>query len=171
MYFFHSLYLGIAGCAVERKERGLWGGGVSDFRRKGTECTQELKVFQRDRWLRVNGQLKGGMILPRVLMRYLLPFRALHHPSIPSCKYPFSLLYRIEPGHFCPQKGSEARFTQEEEAMYHPFSHLWVSFAKKILCTLDLHFSLSHTSSKRGLPNSNLASSCCNSPLWDRLGS
>lgn len=163
MYFFHSLYLGIAGCAVEWKEHGLWGGGVSDFSRKGTECTQELKVFQGDRWLHVNGHLRGEVILPRAVMRCLLPFRALHPPSIPSCKCPFSLLYRTEPGHFCPQKGSEARFTQEEEAMYHPFSHLWVSLAKRILCTLDLHFSLSRTSSKRGLPDSSLDSSCCHS--------
>lgn len=68
-----------------------FGGGVSDFHRKGTECTQELKVFQGDRWLHVNGHLRGEMILPWALMRYLLPFRALHHPSIPSCKCPFSL--------------------------------------------------------------------------------
>lgn len=119
MHFFHALDLGVTGCAVEWKERRLWGWqGWVRLPQEGNKMFPGAERFPGTQVAMWKGPSGGRMILPPAFTLYPIPFRALHHFSTPSCKCPF-LLCRTEPGHFCPPDiGLEARLTPLRKQLF-----------------------------------------------------
>ena len=148
MHFFHEPDLGIAGCAVEWKEHRIWGGQVwvwlpqeGDKTFPGTECFPGRQVVTSKR------PSGGGMTLPLAVTHSTLsrPPAA----NAPLCAVGLSLAV------FVPQlKVQKQGSLTEEEAVYHPFSHLRGVFLNKMLCALGLHLSLAHRQTGYGLPDS-----------------